>query len=219
MNKMTIIAGAIALAATGAAQAGVLFEEMHKNTIDLANTNWMESVNVTQFDDQGGLRTLMQVMIILDGHVEGTAAAESLDTAPATINLSLGATISLSLMGSDLVVVLPITMVSFNAASYDGTLDFMGSSGMTFNNLMADASDMAKLTTGMDNLLPWIGVGSIKLDATAMGASTGSGAGNLFLQFSTLASAQITVIYKYIPTPGSFALLGIGGLCATRRRR
>lgn len=221
MNKMTLIAGAVALAASGAAQAGMLFEEMHMNAIDLANTDWMETVNVNQFDDQGGNRILQQVMITLDGHVEGTAKAESLDAAPATVALNLGATISLSLMGDDIAVVLPVAMEEFDAAIFDGDLDFEGPSGMTFDMLEADMSDMASLTSGMDDLSAWIGGGTIALDATAMGASSGTGAGNLFLQFETLASAKITVVYKYteIPTPGSAALLGAAGLCVTRRRR
>ena len=124
-------------------------------------------------------------------------------------------------MGDELAVVLPVAMETFEADIFDGDLDFMGPSGMTFAGLMADDSDMSTLTSGMDDLSAWIGGGSVKLDAAAMGASSGTGAGNLFLQFETLASAKITVIYKYtvIPTPGSFALLGIAGLCATRRNR
>jgi hypothetical protein len=218
---MTMIAGAVALAVSGAAQAGMLLEEMHMSNVDLMNTDWAESINVSQFDEMGGNRTLQQVMITLDGHVEGTAQAESMDAAPATVSVSLGATITLSLMGDDLAVALPIAMESFDATIFDGMIDFGGTSGMTFDGLMNDDSDMTSLTSGMDDLSAWIGGGSIKLDATAMGASTGTGAGNLFLQFETLASAKITVIYKYteIPTPGSFALLGIAGIAATRRRR
>jgi len=221
MNKTTLIAGAIALATSGAAQAGMLLEEMHMDTVSLQNTDWMETINVPQFDDQGGNRILQQVMITLDGHVEGTAKAESLDAAPALVELNLGAQITLSLMGDDLAVVIPVAMESFNAAIFDGDLDFMGPSGETFDMLSADMSDMASLTSGMDDLSPWIGGGSVALDADAMGASSGTGAGNLFLQFETLASAKVTVIYKYteIPTPGSAVLLGAAGLCATRRRR
>lgn len=221
MNKKMMIAGALVLAASGAAQAGMLLSEMHMNMIDLDNTDWMSMVNVTQFDDMGGNRILEQIMITLDGHVEGTAKAESLDAAPATITLNLGATITLSIMGDDLAVVLPVAMESFDATIFDGMLDFGGSSGQTFDMLEADMSEMATLTNGIDNLAPWIGGGTVALDATAMGASSGTGAGNLFLQFETLASAKITVIYKYteVPTPGSAALLGVAGLCATRRRR
>jgi hypothetical protein len=221
MNKKMMIAGAVVLAAAGAAQAGLLLTEMHMNNIDLDNTDWMSTVNVTRFDDMGGDRILEQIMITLDGHVEGTAKAESLDAAPTIVTLNLGATITLSLMGDDLAVVLPVAMESFNATIFDGDLDFMGSSGRTFDMLSADMSEMATLTNGIDNLAPWIGAGTVALDATAMGASSGTGAGNLFLQFETLASAKITVIYKYteIPTPGSAALLGVAGLGATRRRR
>ncbi len=221
VKKTTMMIGAAALAFAGAAQAGMLLEEMHMNQIDLNNTDWMETVNVTQFDDQGGNRILTQVMITLDGHVEGQADAESMDAAPATVTVNLGATITLSLMGDDLAVALPIAMDSFEADIFDGNLDFDGPSGMSFPGLMSDDSDMATLTSGMDDLMPWIGGGTVALDATAMGASSGTGSGNLFLMFETLASAKITVIYKYteIPTPGAFALLGMAGACATRRRR
>lgn len=220
MKKLMLIAGAV-MASAGAAHAGMLFEEMHMSSVDLMNTDWMSTIDVDQFDDQGGNRVLQQVMITLDGHVEGAAMAESLDAAPAHITLNLGATITLSLMGDDIAVVLPVAMEAFDAAIFDGTLDFMGPSGMSFPDLEADMSDMASLTSGMDDLTPWIGAGTVSLDATAMGASSGTGAGNLFLQFSTLASAKVTVIYKYteVPTPGALALVGVAGGLASRRRR
>ncbi|MCB9839121.1 MAG: choice-of-anchor E domain-containing protein [Phycisphaeraceae bacterium] len=222
MNKTTLIAGAAVLAASGAAQAGMMLqEEMHMAMADLMNTNWMEKLDIPQFDTMGGNRTLEQVMITLDGHVEGAAMAESLDAAPAHITLNLGATISLSLMGDDLAVVIPVAMEAFDATAFDGSLDFMGPSGMSYPDLTADMSDMASLTSGMDDLTPWIGAGNVSLVAEALGASSGTGAGNLFLQFSTLASAKVTVIYKFteVPTPGSAALLSVAGVFASRRRR
>jgi len=53
------------------------------------------------------------------------------------------------------------------------------------------------------------------------GISSGSGAGNLILQFFTDASLSWVVEYDYneIPAPGAVALFGLAGIGAARRRR
>ncbi|TVQ31449.1 MAG: choice-of-anchor E domain-containing protein [Phycisphaeraceae bacterium] len=196
------------------ASAGMIVQS---GSLPLSSTNWSEDFQINQFDDMGGLRILEEVCWTLTGYVEGTAAAESMDAAPATINLTLSAIVSLSLGMTTLDVVLPLVMTSFNATAFDGVVDFAGTSGATFSGL--SNTDSVMNSTMM--VAPFIGPGMVTLTGAAEGASTASGAGNLVASFSTNASMEYEIVYKYslIPTPGAAALFGIAGLSMIRRRR
>ena len=71
------------------------------------------------------------------------------------------------------------------------------------------------------NFTPYVGVGTVPFDVRLenfFGVSTQSGWN---VQLTTLGQSSITLDYIYdpVPTPGAVALLGLGGLVATRRRR
>jgi hypothetical protein len=125
---------------------------------------------------------------------------------------------------SNLVVTIPVVSTVDNASAWDGVSDYAGTSGKTYANISASDSDFATTSSAGDKAL-FTGVGFISLPVEANGASTGSGAGNLLLQFQTLASASARVTYDYtaVPEPSSLLALmsGLGGLMgfAIRRRR
>jgi len=219
VNKTFKIATAVACLAVGsnASAATILYD----GSVPTATTNWDVMIDVPQFDDMGGTRVLKTISIFLEGTVSGTASGESLDAAPAVVELFLQSEISLSLGGSDLAVVIPVANASFNATAWDGTTDFGGTSGASFANLNASDSTKGLLIQGNDDLTPWIGGGTVTLDGAAIGQSSGSGAGNLILQFATDASLVWSVEYEYniIPAPGAVALFGLAGVGAIRRRR
>ena len=219
MNKFALVTAVVAGGALCAnASAGML---SHNGSLPTSTTNWSANIDVPQFDDMGGTRVLKSVSVFLEGTVSGTASGESLDAAPALVELFLQSEISLSLGGTDLAVVIPVADASFNATAFDGAIDFAGASGATFNELNASDSIKELLTLGADDLTPWIGGGTVGLVGEAIGTSSGSGAGNLILQFFTDASLSWTVEYDYnvMPTPGAAAIFGLAGVAATRRRR
>jgi len=213
-------AGAIFAAPT--TEAGTILEESYTGFVELQSTDWAETLEVPQFDDNGGLHELVSVCIHLEGGVTGSAALESLDNAPTTIMANLSAEISLSLNGFLLGVVIPIANDSFDATAFDGDIDFAGTSGMTFAQLQATDSDQIKLVPDDEAFASFIGNSTIPLNGEADGASSGSGAGNLILQFNTQAEMFFRITYKYrvIPAPGTAAFLLAGmGLSGVRRRR
>lgn len=213
---MILIAGTAATATAGT------FSETYSGDFELTTTNWNETFDVVGFDSQNGTRVLKSVEITLNGDVVGNAQAESLDMGATLIELSLQATLTLSLTaaGTELAEVIPVVNESFNAAAFDGTIDFGGTSGVSFLELSGSASESESINT-QSVLDEFIDVASVSLDADATGSSFGSGAGNLLTQFATEAGLdwEITYVYNVIPAPGSLALLGLGGLVAGRRRR
>jgi hypothetical protein len=220
MRTQAIVAAAGVMALAGSAQAGFKhFEEMHGGSIKTQLTDWEYSVEVPQFDTKDGKRELLSVCVLITGDVFGSVDAESLDNEPATILVNLEALIGLSLGSNLLASVNPVASDSFKATAFDGAVDFGGTSGMMFDDMLDDEKDSAKIGPTDDDFGAFLGDGTVKLDASAMGLSSGSGAGNLVLQFNTQAGLEYKVIYKWVPTPGASALLGLAGITALRRRR
>ena len=218
MNKTLVIVGFAIAAAAGSAQGAVI---VHSGSMALTTTSWNENFSIPQFDDMGGTRLLETVKLTLDGTVVGDASVESLNQGPSEIQINLQATITMSLMGNALGVVIPVANETFNAGTFDGSVDFAGPSGAMFPDLMGADSTMTTLVNGFDDLSPFIGVGAVPLVAEAVGSSFGSGAGNLILQFATDAGLEFSVEYEYsvIPSPGAAGLLAFAGLAGSVRRR
>ncbi len=186
------------------------------DSVPLQSTNFNSSVTLPLFDPSIGI--LEKVTLKLTGYVEGAAKFESLDSEPATVTMELAAEITLQRPDlSTLVVSLPLVMTSDDVDAFDGNIDFGGGSGRTYANLMADQLEIV-MTMDPADLALFTGVGNVVLPVVAIGASTGSGAGNLLLQFNTSAAADVTVCYQYIPEPATAGLL-IGGLLFFARRR
>lgn len=216
MKKIALLA---VLAAAGVANAA---EVCYDGSFSLARTNWSDSLVIPKFDP--ALGTLLSVRWSVTGNIEGSAAFESLDASATTINTALSATITLTRPdATPLQVIIPVAMNSDGAAAFDGTIDFGGTSGKTYPGLMASDSGSSSTNAPADLALftaAMLGE-TISLPVSAVGSSTGSGAGNLLLLFNTFAGASVEVCYEYepVPAPGALALLGLGGLVAGRRRR
>ena len=189
---LPMVVGALALAGSASANIAIV---QYDDTVNLASTNWNDTVSFPQFDPNLG--TLLSVTFELGGHVEGSAKFESLDNAPATVTMNLAAEIDLQRPDlSSLVTVLPLAATNDNVLAFDGVIDFLGDSGRTYEDLSGDDME-SSVTTDSNDLTLFTGNGTIDLPVSAMGASNGSGAGNLILQFATSASASVTVIYEY----------------------
>ena len=207
--KTTLIATLVAssFVATAASAATLSLTD----TVTLQTTNWTETLSVAQFDSSLG--TLNSVMVTLSGAVQGEASAESLDAAAATVTLDLGAdiTASTSALGS-IANVLPVVSSSENLTSFDGTIDFGGTSGFGTGIVGADDMDSATLF-GLD-MSEFVGAGFVSIVVSADGESDASGAGNLITQFATQAQAVVTVKYDYteavsaVPLPAGLLLMG-----------
>jgi len=177
-------------------------------------------MSVSKFDPSLG--TLTSISWSLSGDVGGSARAESLDASPATLTLDLKATITLDKPGGGtLAQVIPIVSNAFSATAFDGTIDFGGTSGVSYLGLSGSANDIGTIP-GVD-WGDWVGLGNVTLSTNAAGQSSGSGAGNMIQSFATSAGASFEVTYTYdpVPEPSSalLSLAAVAGLGLIRRRK
>lgn len=215
--KIAVLAVA-ALAGAAVANETISYDA----TFNIARTNWSSNLVIPKFDP--ALGNLVRVSWTLGGTVNGSASFESLDASDATITTALSATITMYRPDNSVLdVVIPVVNNSDAATAFDGTIDFGGTSGKSYNEL-SGSDNVSDDTTANDDLALFTAAfngETISLPVGAVGSSSGSGAGNLLLLFNTFAGADVKVTYEYeaIPAPGAIALLGLGGLVAGRRRR
>ncbi len=172
-------------------------------TIPLQSTNWQNNLSFQKFDSSLGI--LVGVQLSLGAQVEVAAVFESLDAAPAIINLTLSGVVNVFRPGpltSPIVSANPTFMTTESVSAYDGITDFRGTSGRSFPPQLFSQSASMNLGTMSDLSLftgPSGNPGSITLPVTAMGASIATGAGNLITSFTTRAGGDIQVCYLYYP--------------------
>ena len=172
------------------------------DTVPLTTTNWNRTVTLGRFDP--ALGDLQQVVLTLQAHNEGTAAFENQDAAAAVVTMTFSTYIELQRPDtSPILTAEPTVTTSDNATSFDGVLDFAGPSGRSYPNLSQTVTQAQSFVCPVAECAFFTGPegapGSVTLPVVAVGQSTGSGAGNLTLAFTSSASAVVTVTYLYAP--------------------
>lgn len=202
---------AAALATSGTALASTIsFSDTHL----MSSTNWNDVMHIQQFDPSLG--TLTGINFSLKGDILGDVRFESYDHLPTTVYTYLQAMVTLQ--RPDLSTIVATTPVSSNTdlvTAYDGVDDNSGSSGRTYVDLAATASNAANSPPPAGDLALFTGLGTIALPVKAEALSYGIGPGNWSPTFETKAAAEVTVTYTYgnppVPEPSSLALLLMGG--------
>ena len=83
-------------------------------------------------------------------------------------------------------------------ASFDGSADFAGASGVVLGELAGQASAAATLRAASTSLVPFIGTGSVALTATAAVRGSETGPANVLERFQSDADAVVTLQYDYV---------------------
>ena len=193
------------------------------DTISLARMNWTKNLTLQKFDPSLG--TLNSIDFVLSSYIEGSAKFESLDEEPATITMRWSADLTLQRPDHTVIAIVnPGKTIVDNVTEFDGDDDYLGPSGRTYLDLSSDVSEAYSSLASASDLALFTGPGTITLPIIAIGNSSGSGAGNLALRFSTYSGAKVAAFYNYTPVPEPSSLLvlagglvGMGGFIFRRR--
>jgi hypothetical protein len=177
-------------------------------TFDNAPSNWTKTVQVAQFDPSLG--TLTGIDVINTTTLTTDMQEENLDAAAATITASVQGGVTVSGPGVQGLTASVQAADSFNAAPFDGTIDFSGPSGHDSGAKKPSASQSVTLTDPADLAL-FTGTGTVSFDGRATATSTTGGPGNVLTLINTTAGAELKVVYHYVPSnalqPGNYTIV------------
>jgi uncharacterized repeat protein (TIGR01451 family) len=171
-------------------------------------TDFTISQLVNQFNPDLG--QLQSIQIIQNGTITSTIKVENTSaTSGATINATVSGDMILTGPGFTSDLNLSQNAGTFNATSYDGILDFGGTSGFSFNPKAATGNKSITLTGSQ--LAAFIGAGQVSLTESATATSSATGGGNLVASLSSNGQATVSVVYDYLPSnalkPGSYRIV------------
>ena len=193
-------------------------------SVGIADTDYDTTVLLPFFDDNMGTMMLDSVTFSIDGTLRGGAEVENRSTSSATTivtNRQAQLTLTDALMNT-LVVTIPTITNTFNATIFDGTLDFGGTSGITYP--ISDTMQYEEATyTDAPTLLAFTGMGDASFGFEALGTCSFTAGGNVLAGFTTQAGGEVTVTYEYsavpVSAPSQVAFLGLGLLAFAGLRK
>ncbi len=164
--------------------------------------------SVRQYDPSLGQLTAVEIQIA--GQITTDIKVENRNLTPATVQAVVSGTLGLNAPNLSAVVTTSSETQTLQASAFDGNLDFGGSSGAGFAPRTVTGTHSLVLTSNAD-LAPYLGTGSIPVTMHADGTASITGASNLAALTSSISSAQVAVIYHYIPSnrlvPGSYTII------------
>ena len=229
--KLTAVVAVLCLLPV-AASANTIVQSL---TFSMLLTNWTSITNppaetplgaILQFDSNLG--ALDKVTIQFDSMVTGDMGLENKSAASGnTITGTLSSLTQLFGPNGLFVQLNPSVQQIFSAPTFDGVIDFGGTSGITYSDLASSVISSTTTITSAGLLAAYQDVAPAQLSffVQALGASIATGGGNTASSFTTLADANVTVTYDWhdvgVPEPVSLVLIGSGllGLGILGRKR
>lgn len=173
-----------------------------------AKTGWTRIATAPQFDPSLG--ELTSVTITSTASIETQIQMENVDEEAGTIDASVTGTVTVTPpAGAPLTSRLTVTD-SFDAPAFDGTADLDGPSFSDSGPLTRSGSQSLTLTSPAD-LARFTGTGNVTFNGRATARSTLGGPGNVVAAISTLAGADVQIVYHYTPSnclrPGNYTIV------------
>jgi hypothetical protein len=174
------------------------------NHFGFADPPWNNlPITVPQFNPGPG-QTLLKAEVTVTGDVSGGLQAENTSqTGPCTLNWSLQSNLQVQLppaLGVPDVVVTPSKSGVNTFSTFDGSVDFRGTSGVTFPDGSLTGSQTSGPVDVTDSGLlasVFTGAGNVTFLHSAHDGSTHSGCGNLVLIILNHSKLTVTVTYTY----------------------
>ncbi|MBL4808858.1 MAG: PEP-CTERM sorting domain-containing protein [Phycisphaerales bacterium] len=215
---MKIIALIAICGFAGAAQASPLIQTQSFTGIP----DYDQTFTFNQFDSALGTLTGINVTLQLDIS-GGFLGVDNDGIDPAVVNVEFGASGILTSLPGLFLSLTTSNSATFNLAADDLDGPGVQTTGPDYDELSgvatSSSTSSAILAAFFSN---YIGLGTFDILADINQVIDFGGVSGVAGQFDPqVADIIVTVGYKYdpIPAPGSMALLGLGGLIATRRRR
>lgn len=160
-----------------------------------ASIEYPKYVPLRQFDPALGV--LNSIVITVRGTLSGQIGVESLDSAPTHTVAILAADLTLCCpIGTPLIHTTLAETDEAELAEYDGTTDFAGPSGISWDDL--GGVEVATHTlTDPASFACYIGTGDALFAAKAEGKSTATGPGNVISSIQTIAGVEVEICYNY----------------------
>lgn len=159
------------------------------------------------------LGRLIGIDFQINGRITSQIRAENLDDVAAVIAGTVVGNILVTAQGLQATAQTASNNQTFQAAAFDGVIDYGGASGVTFAVRTVSGSSSASITNEAD-LIAYTGTGSMTITVTPRAQSSANGGGNLQAAINSTGGAQITVTYRYIPNnslrPGSYVIRQTG---------
>ncbi len=157
------------------------------------------AVALPKFDIPG--QCLAQVCVRLEGQSFGFVSIENYDNFAKIVNVTWSSQFDLLRPSlTTLLTTTPTVLKTYPLTSFDGVVDYAGTSGVTEPGLAASAADSTCLTSAADLAL-FSGPGSIVLPCTVANTSTHNGANSWSFGVQSAAIIKVTYTYSSCVTP------------------
>jgi hypothetical protein len=144
--------------------------------------------------------TLTEVDLVTSGSFSTQFYAENLGSSSTAIDGTTSGNLSINVPTGAIPVTIPSVTETFNAAPFEGNVDYSGTSGKDFAPVTSSSATKTTVLTSPADLAAF--TGNFRIPISVSGHATGnasSGNGDLSDGFNTQTSATLTIIYHYIP--------------------
>jgi hypothetical protein len=144
--------------------------------------------------------TLTEVDVTVSGSYSTQFSAENLGASSSTIYGTTSGNLSINVPSGPIPLSIPAVTESFNAAGFDGSLNYGGASGKTF--AAVSSSSAAQTTVLMSPQALAAFTGNFRIPISVSGHATGNATasdGDISDTFKTQTSVTITITYVYTP--------------------
>ncbi len=230
MNTRLIAAAAGVACVAGVSSAGLTV--MDTAVFGPNTPDYTQQVTLDKFDSDLGVLQSIKVKLFMEIS-GGNASVDNDSDNPAVVDVEFGAVGSISSVDVTLLdggfnpvaadvnlVAMQQFMLAGNDGDPQGTFELGGPDSATLDGAGLNDMSMGFINALFFNEYQASGGGTFTVDIdvdTAFSVSGGSGVAGAFNPVT--AQGNVMVIYEYIPTPSTAAMLALGGLVATRRRR
>lgn len=199
-GAVALLAVSLGLASTEAGAATVSYQATYPLSPYLnGGTFVFQGASLPKFDLVG--QCLQSVCVRIDAGTNGVVGFENSLPTPSTVTVQYVGKLTVQRPdNSALLIVQPATTLGDNLTSFDGAVDYAGTSGRFYSPVAAIAADSLCLTSAADLAL-FSGAGTIALPAVGQDLSFQTGANSWSIGLRLYGTVTVTYHYQDCTVP------------------